>query len=61
MKFFYKNKNKISNKKGSPVKLGKEVLLKGVPFKEIMQIKCSVGCSTRGCRASDDCCHRKRA
>lgn len=61
MKFFCKNKNKISNKKGFPVKLGKEVLLKGVPFKETMQIKCSVACSTHHCRASDECCHPKHA
>lgn len=58
LKFFCKNK--ISNKKGFPVKLGKEVLLKGVSFKEIMRIKCSVACSTHRCRASE-CCHPKCA
>lgn len=61
IKFLCKNKNKISNKKGFPVKSGKEVLLKGVPFKEIMQIKCSVACSTHHCRPYVECCHPKRA
>lgn len=36
IKFFCKNKTESSTKKGFPVKLGKGVLLKGVPWEEIM-------------------------